>query len=378
MQKPLRDLANYLKSIILTDIPETYVINPIFDCISSGENIRSGVLAFRDFLYQLLDYIIADADFYDKPKKIADKTTDTINLSLEYPFIRDIAMVLIHIGIHGELNKSEDSLVLSGSQLHTALKGARVSKVPEYLQHLTNCGIYFTGIDLSEKKPDLSKAEILEITYPDNPVMLAGLKVMATAQLNTDKKGLKPETGSYTAPVDTIFLRCDYRALGEKKMKPVFVFDDAIKPFSAEIQEYLLKLNKRYMDSGCKYKTKDLCFRISFIYTHKSRGTIGSISISPVNGCVIKINAENINDYTDMIEKFPPVIREAVENGYNCAKINDPEACNPRCRGYEFSINGKEYLKCRHLNFYIPLTDLTYSHIIENWIDKELSCLQSE
>lgn len=377
MQKPLSELANHLKSIIPAEIPENYVINPILENIAGGENIRNGVLAYREFLYQFFDYIIADADLYDKPKKIADKTTDTVNLSLEYPFLRDIAMVLIHIGIHGELNKNGDSLILSGSQLHSALKGARVSKVLEYLQHLTNCGIYFSGIDLDGKKPDLSKVEILEISFPDNPIMLTGLKVMATAQLKTDKKGLKPKTGSYTAPVDTILLRCDYRALGEKKIKPIFIFEDAIRPFPVEMQEYLLKLHKRYIDSGCKYDTKDLCLRINFIYSHKSRGTIGSINISPVSGCVIKINAENINDYTDIVEKFPSTIIEVIENGNNCAKKDNPDACNPKCRGYEFSIKERQYFKCKHLNFYVPLINLTYSQIIENWIGKELSYLQN-
>ncbi len=373
MQKPLKDLAEHLKSIIPADIPENYDINPVFNYITSEENIRDGVLAFREFLYQFFDYIIADADLYDKPKKKADKTTDTVSLAIEYPFLRDIAMVLIHIGIHGELSKSGDSLILNGIKLYTALKGARVSKIHEYMRHLSDCGFYFAGIDLGLKKPDLSRVEELEISYPDNPIMLMGLKAMADAQLKADKRGLKPEMGSYTSNVDTIFLRCDYRALGEKKIKPVFVFEEIIKTFPVEMQEYLLKLHHQYISLGCKYDTKDLCLRVNFIYSHKSRGTIGSINISPVNGCVIKINAENINDYVGMIEKFPSTIVKAIENGYDCAKKNNPIACNPKCRGYEFSVNGKQYFKCKHLNFYIPLPDLTDSQIIEDWINKEAS-----
>lgn len=377
MQKPLQELVKYLKANILTEIPEAYVINPMFSYIAEEGRIRNGILAYREFLYQLFDSIITDADLFDKPKKIADKTTDTINLSLEYPFLRNLAMVLIHIGIHAEFSQSSDSLVLNGSQLHTALKGTRISKAIEYLQYLTNCGIYFSGIDLAGNKPNLSNAEILEVTYPDNPNMLIGLKVMAIAQLKASKCGLKLETGSYGADLDTIFLRCDYRALGGKKIQPVFMIQDVVKSFPIDMQEYLLKLHLYYMDAGCKYNTKDLCLRISFIYSHKDFGTIGSINISPVNGCVIKINAKNINDYIDMVKNFPVPLLEAVINGYSCAKTDNPDNCKQKCGGYKFSIDGKQYFKCRHLNFYIPLIDLTYSQVIEDWLDKELTYLQN-
>lgn len=376
MQKPLREIAEYLKSIIPAEIPEAYPVNPVFSDIADNETIYRGVLAYRDFLYQLFDYIIADAELYDNPKKVSEKTTDTVNLELEYPFLRNISVVLVHMGIYGELNKNGDALILSGSQLHAVLKGARVTKSYEYLRHLSDCGVYFSGIDLNQKKPDLSNAGQLEITYPDCPVMLAGLKILAEAQLKDAKNGLNPRNGSYTASIDTIFLRCDYRALGENKIQPVFVFEDAVRALPAKMQDYLLKLHKKYMDMGCKYSCKYLCMHMHFSYSYKKCGVIASINLSPADGCVLKINAKNISDYTEMVKDFPAPLMDAVTNGHDCGKMQSPENCKPNCRGYEFTIDGKLYLKCKHLNFYIPLVDLSYGRAIEDWIDKEILYLQ--
>lgn len=213
--------------------------------------------------------MISDADLYDKPKKDFDKIVYTVSLAIEYPFLRNLAMTLIHIGIHGEMNRSGDALVLSGGQLYEALKGAKVAKAHEYLQYLTGCGICFSGINLEEKKPDLSKVETLEVSYPDNNHMLIGLKIMALAQLENFKKRYKAETGSYSADVDGIFLRCDYRALGEEKIQPVLVLEDYVRAFSPEIQKNILNLNQKYMSQKFKCVTTIVNLINRFEYTYQ-------------------------------------------------------------------------------------------------------------
>lgn len=73
----------------------------MFESISNEENIREGVLAFRKFMYQLCDVLIADADLYDYHKKNARDFDDRVTISIHFPFIYNVKCLLLNIGFHG-------------------------------------------------------------------------------------------------------------------------------------------------------------------------------------------------------------------------------------------------------------------------------------
>jgi len=387
LRKPLRDFANHLKEII-QDIPANYAICPIYKSIADEENIRNGVLAFRDFLSQFFDYVSANADLHDKPKPNANRVWGGINFTMDYPFLRDMSAILMHIGIHGKLNARGDALVLSGEELLSALKKAKVSKAAIYLQYLTDCGIEFFGIDLETEKPNLSKAPILEVSYPDNSAMLIGLKIMANAQLEINKKRFKVGTWACVNTIDNVFLRCDYKALMEEEVEQISLIKDIIKPFPAETQELVLKLHQRLLDSNFKCeittgRNSGMGFYLLYAYKKKPKFVMNAswvIGITP-NNCGIKLDAKNASKYSDLFEKFPSDLLELIKTGTGCTHEPVPEHFPLETTVYKFIIDGKEYVKCSSLcsnnAFWIPLTDLTNEKIlsIESWIDIELSYL---
>jgi len=61
MQNTISDMARYIKNIIPPNIPETYTLKAMFKHVSGEENIRNGILAFRDLLYLVCDRLIADS-----------------------------------------------------------------------------------------------------------------------------------------------------------------------------------------------------------------------------------------------------------------------------------------------------------------------------
>lgn len=69
MQKPISEYARYIKNLIPANIPETYTLKPMFENVAKEENIRNGVIAFRDFIYLFCDHLISDGHLYAKPKK---------------------------------------------------------------------------------------------------------------------------------------------------------------------------------------------------------------------------------------------------------------------------------------------------------------------
>ena len=221
-------------------------------------------------------------------------------------------------------------------------------------------------------KGNFDKLDSIEITCPDYPAMLTGLKIMALAQSNGN---VKAESDSYTGELYEVFLRCDYRALADKKIRPVFRIEEGIRFLPAETQKLLLRLDRELQQKGFRYDANYLCYRTHYLYRHKKRGTLLSVNISPVNGCIVKINAEHIHLYPEFVAAFPPALLELIEKGYDCAKKEDPSACNPKCSGYEFDLGGQRQMKCKKLNFYIPTEDPRYAEIIEAWVGKELAYL---
>lgn len=353
-------MAKHLKNVITPEIPETYEINPMFENISNEKDIREGVLAFRNFLYQLCDVLIAEGDSYDNHKKIAHEFDDRVTISVYFSFLHHVKCLLLNIGFHGVLTESVVSLTISNNIFNTKIP---VSKSIECLRFLTHCGILIDGINLDDKKLDLYKIEKIKISYPDNPAMLTGLKVMAIAEIEYDRITSKLEvnkfnTISYCRFSDILF-RCDYRVLKNDKADDVIsIIKDTMKPLPINVQDYLLQLHQRYLDKGlkCNVEIKDLWIKIKYSFKGKE---IWGINVSLNNGYQINIKAKNTNKYTDTIGKFPSFIQEMIEKGYGCGiKRGISGHCNGGCQGFRFSLDDS----------IINIRDY-----IETWLDAELS-----
>ena len=362
---------------MLLKVPEHFTIAPVFRQFAGDEDIQNGVRALQGFLYQLYDYIIADADIYDKPSKYAEQITDgSVNLSAEFPFLKDLTDILTSIGVLGCLNKNNDAIMIGWNELRNAVKRLSGKKIVGCLRHLENCGLEFSGVDLTEETADFSNADVLEVSYPDNPNMLIGLKIMAMAPLEYSEKYSKSSTGAaYNSQnTDMAFLRCDYRVLGEKEIEPLSVLEEVLKPLSPDIQAYALDLHERYIRKGAKYKMLISSGRTYFRYTYKGK-ELFHIKVSPKDGCSIIVRAKNIRKYESDAEKFPPFLLDIIKNANECARQETLDKCQPKCSGIVFVLNGNHYWKCTAGNFNIPLTHLTEneSRVIICWIDMELS-----
>jgi hypothetical protein len=377
MKKSLRDFTAYLKGI-MQEIPADYAINPVYQSIADEESIRNGVLAFRDFIEHFFDYIITNADLYDNPKQIAERG-ESINFTLDYPFLRNMLAVLLNIGDCGELNRSSNLLVLDSGKLLTALKAARITNAALYLRFLTDCGIEIIGVELDKEKPKLPKDTALEISYPDNPVMMIGLTVMAKAQMKTKGNNIS---------IDSVFLRCDYKAIEGDILTPASLLKDIAKPFPIETQELLLRLHQLFMNKGfaCDMENdrQGVGYFITYSYKNKPVKDIWIIKVTP-DDCGIKIDAKHALKYADTIGKFPADLIEIIKNGDGCSFEPTPEKCKLQNTGFLFMIGGAQYVKCSskccfNADFWIPLTNLDLkgekSRAIEKWVEFELSYLK--
>ena len=111
MRKTLTDLAKYLKCILVPETRKAYSIQPVFAEIGSADTIREGILAFRAFLCKLYDVLAVEGQAYDTSKKIAHAYENRTGLSVYYPFLHNVNVMLRSIGYHGALEENQGALI---------------------------------------------------------------------------------------------------------------------------------------------------------------------------------------------------------------------------------------------------------------------------
>lgn len=357
-QKPINEYAKYLKNLIPANIPDTYALKPIFENVAREENIRNGVIAFRDFLYLFCDRLISDGHLYSKPQKTKNPT--------DYPFLNNINLLLIDIGYHGKLAECGDSLLLTEIPSFTAPKPKiPVSKQIECLRFLALCGFVFTGIDLDAKTFNISRVQLLEVSYPNNPILLTGLKALSIASMELRVR--------FYNNADNL-LRCDYRVMKAEDTDVLDVLKDILHPLPEKLQKFALDLHQRYIDMGMTCVTlNDNEVHFAYSYIKNSRRALSTryiyqqrvweFGLSMKYGYCLTVRAKKTDKYADVIEKFPLYLQEKIAQGYGCDRKLRNERCQGGCQGIR-----------------IPLDDsiLNISRDIETWLDNEVPCSLKE
>jgi len=360
--KPLNEVLIYLENLIPINIPTTYSIKPLFLGIAEEEKIRNGVLAFKEFLHLFFDRLTSVGHSYAKPSKTPGSLTD-------YPFLHNITNLLVDIGYHGRMNKNGDVLSITNIPLccpSVDKNGNRKNpKIPlsgffECLRFLTLCGFVCTGINLDTKMLCVSEMQPLNVSYPDNPFLLMGLKVLSVADMEC-----RTERRYWN---DHHLLRCDYRLLMAEKTDVLDTLKNILHPLSEEVQAFALKLHRRYVCMGLTC-TESWLQDVNFSYANlgeykkdlssrdKYQKRIWAFSYSIRHGYSLFVRAKKTEKYKDVIKKFPISLQETIASGYGCYK----KFGRARCMGY-----------CQGIR--LPLDDsiLGYADDIITWLDLEM------
>jgi hypothetical protein len=351
MQKSISEYAEYMRNLIPADIPEIYTLKPMFESVASEENIRSGVVAFRDFLYLFCDRLISDGHLYSKPQKTRNPT--------DYPFLNNMNQLLIDIGCHGKLAENGESLLIAEIPSYTAPKPKiSASKLMECMRFLALCDFVFTGIDLDAKTLTVSETQPLEISYPNNPVLLTGLKALSIAS-----KKLSVRFHNTAANL----FRCDYRVMKAEDTDILDVLKDFLHPLPEEIQKFALELHQRYIDTGmtCVYIDSDVKFAYSYIKNSKRALSVRDIyqkrvvgfTVSMKHGYRLMVRAKKTDKYADITEKFPLYLREKIAAGYGCDRKLRNERCQGGCHGIPIALDD---------------SILEIKHDVKTWLDNEM------
>jgi len=333
--KPIGEVAAYLRNLIPPCIPEGYALKPRFSSVADEGDIRAGVVAFWEFLYLFCDKLTTDGHLYAKPRKN----------QADYPFIHNITNLLVDMGYYGVLSQSGDALVIDNLPLCAPPK----PKIPgsaqaECQRFLSLCGFEFDGV---------------EVKYPDNPLLLVGLKALSIAdmELRADKR--------YWG--DNNLLRCDYRLLKSEESNMLDVLRDFLHPLPSDVQNFAVKLHQRYTGMGLTCVNTRLG-EVSFAYANLGKSKkipaaraiyqkrIYDFSYSSNNGFCLFVRAKKTEGYMDVIKTFHPLLQERIMHGYGCDRKRG-EPCQTGCKG-----------------ILIPLDEsvLVLADDIVAWLDEEM------
>ncbi|MCL2216418.1 MAG: hypothetical protein FWB91_05280 [Defluviitaleaceae bacterium] len=345
--KPISEVAEFMKNLIPANIPEAYALNPVFNNIASEESIRIGVIAFRDFLYLFFDRLILDGYLYATPPNKPSSMTD-------YPFLDGISNLLAEIGYNGVLAESGDSLLVTqiSSQTASKITGSNMIKC---LRFLAICGFVFSNIDLDSKNIKIFESLPLEVSYPNNPSMITGLKALSVAnmELRTTRRFWN----------DHNLLLCDYRPIKAEPTETHDILKDYLHPLPDKVQEFALKLHQRYTNMGMTCSIRILG-DINFAYADISKSkkalsptdiyalSVWQISISMKNGYCIFVRPKKANKYTEVIEKFPLVLQEKITTGYGCDRKRG-EPCQGGCQGISIPLNNSIFDIAKDIEIWI-------------------------
>ncbi|MDR0302652.1 MAG: hypothetical protein LBI04_10120 [Treponema sp.] len=363
MKKDLSFVCNFLKALIIPNMPDDFIVAKPFRHGLTDAEIRKGITAFREFLYALFDKLSADKDKIDAKTGSNYDPFGTYNGSGDigrcFPSIFDLALILFSLGIHSRLEtKPKKRLIIHSKDLpivigphgekHYSLKNITHERKLEMFRLLSELGLCFNGTELSGII-DFSKDTIFHLTSKTDEFMIVGLKLIAESTANT-KDYYYIFNMLYPA-----FLRCDFHPLANAvpKKHTVNIIDYA-NAHHPEIKKWIMETNSFLTNNDCAI-THGLGSGSEFTYTHKkSKRWICRIYMG-FTGCYITPGVNHLKNQDSIISMLPSDMVDIMKSGKGGTKFSI-EQCQRRCgnvafKRFTFTHNGEEFEGCQYAAF---------------------------
>lgn len=374
-QLDLADICNHLKAAVIPHIPDDFHIAEAFRLGLSDEELKAGIMAFRNFLYDLYDALASNKDRIDVT---TGKQYGTF--PKRFPIIEDMGTLLFSLGFHGRLEtvpKNElivygsDLLKVSEMQKYRHLNKMSKKRKLELLDVLSDLGFYFEDADFSNNV-DFSSIGTFYVQYENDDLMLTGLKLMALAQTN-----VKTKYDRYSM----IIMRGDFYPLANPEPKPPIVnIAEYANTQPPEIKEWVIDLDK-LLTQSCKVAGEVRHSLCDGIFTYTSRETkkiICKIDLRAKNSAVIP-SANHFegssNILYDLSEDMLNAMRRKNRGCKTCQEYNNPifVKCPYGGEPFRFSHKGEDFELCRFMGFEFAINSTKEREVLRKWIELELA-----
>jgi hypothetical protein len=153
--------------------------------------------------------------------------------------------------------------------------------------------------------------------------------------------------------------------------KEKFQFEDFLAEVSQEEKAAVTNIHETMTGSGYKNKVEKKASGFLVAYTHpKTKKSILNLFFRK-DGLQARIYAENHKQYSDFIDNLPEDMEAQVATATDCKRFLTPPECSDTCSaGYDISIRGNRYQKCRYSCFHFN-ADTKNLPIITEFIEQE-------
>ena len=133
----------------------------------------------------------------------------------------------------------------------------------------------------------------------------------------------------------------------------------------AESQGFVLELDKYLTSKGSKRTIKAAKSGFVTSYASPVSGKALLNYVFRKTGVKMRIYARSIGEHSDILSDLPENMKSDINKARDCKKLNGLK-CSPTCSGgYEFTMDGEEFKKCKNMAFFHSLTEENYDAIIK-------------
>lgn len=149
-------------------------------------------------------------------------------------------------------------------------------------------------------------------------------------------------------------------------------FEAFLNNIPVALHGFVLELDESLIKKGCKREIKTAKNGYVTSYISAKTGKTLLNYVFRKTGIKMRIYAAHVASYEALLNEFPDKMKKEIIKGSECKKLIGG-TCSPTCPGgYNFTMDGVEYKKCRSMAFFHDLNEES-SNFIWRLIDAEIS-----
>jgi hypothetical protein len=135
------------------------------------------------------------------------------------------------------------------------------------------------------------------------------------------------------------------------------------RDFAQHLHDYMLA-------SGCKatFEAKKTGLLGSYKHTKTKKSVINVLLKK--HGLLVRIYGGNANEYLDFLNTLPEEMVRSIDSAGECKRLVHG-TCSPKCSGYDVTIGGKRFQKCRYSGFEFLVTEVSGPYI-KSFVEHEI------
>ena len=139
----------------------------------------------------------------------------------------------------------------------------------------------------------------------------------------------------------------------------------------ADYHDYIQDLHDYLLGNGCKatFEGKKTGLLGSYKHTKTKKSVINLLLKK--RGLLVRIYGENTGNYPDFLNTLPGEMVQSIGGSPECKRLVHG-TCSPKCTGYDVTIAGDRFQKCRYGCFEFLVTSESWPYI-KSFVENELS-----